>query len=166
MCWNVQEVDGNFSVDSVSRLSLPPSKHRWLSAVAVLPYFNSNSAVNAATPHSQTAIICGDRKGSVHVYHCVLQDTRVNGLPTYQEPVQTLRLHGANGVTSILVHGPYIYTAGRDGVCRKFSFGTDGLLTELSKLKVQFRVLIPRSSKWPGVNEATVLIIVFMSSSQ
>lgn len=144
MCWNIQEDNGKFSVDSVSRLSLPPSKHRWVSAIAVLSYFNSDSAVDVAVPHSQTAIICGDRKGSVHVYHCVLQDVKVNGLPSYQEPVQTFRLHGPNGVTSILAHRPYIYTAGRDGVCRKFSFGTDGLLTELSKFKVQFQVLVPR----------------------
>lgn len=140
MCWNVQEEDGKFSVDSVSCLSLPPSKHRWVSAVTVLSNFNRpESAVDAATP---TTIVCGDRKGSVHVYHSVLRDTKVNGLHTYQDPVQTLRLHGPNGVTSILAREPYIYTAGRDGVCRKFSFGADGLLMELSKFKVKFCVLV------------------------
>lgn len=117
-----------FTISSLASLSLPPSKHRWISAVTLL------SSVPKTDSH--TTVICGDRKGSVHVYHCMFETSKAEESPTYQEPVQSLRLHGPNGVTSIVVHGGYIYTAGRDGSCRRFSLGTDGLLVELSKFKV------------------------------
>ena len=141
MCWNVHEESGKFTISSVARLSLPPSKHRWISAVTVLSDFDSGSAA-ASNSLPTTTIVCGDRKGSVHVYHCVLEDSIVDGPTTYQKPLQTLRLHGSMGVTSIVAHESYIYTAGRDGFCRKFSLGFDGLLTELSKFKVQRGVLV------------------------
>ena len=117
-----------FTVSSLVLLSLPPSKHRWISAVTVLS--------NMPKPDSQTTVLCGDRKGSVHVYHCTYEPSKAKEPSTYQEPVQSLRLHGPNGVTSIATHGGYVYTAGRDGCCRRFSLGTDGLLIEISKFKV------------------------------
>ena len=122
-----------FTISGLASLSLPPSKHRWISAVTILS--------NMPKPDSHTAVtcICGDRKGSVHVYHCTLQASKAeeSSACMYQEPVQSLRLHGPNGVTSIVVHGGYVYIAGRDGCCRRFSLGTDGLLVELSKFKVR-----------------------------
>lgn len=117
-----------FTISSLVLLSLPPSKHRWISAVTILS--------NVPKPDSHTAVICGDRKGSVHVYHCMFEASKAKESPTYQEPVQSLRLHGPNGVTSIVVHGGCVYIAGRDGSCRRFCLGTDGLLVELSKFKV------------------------------
>lgn len=116
------------STSGLASLSLPPSKHRWVSAVTVLS--------DVPTPDAHTTVICGDRKGSVHVYHCTFGASEAEESPTYQEPVQSLRLHGPNGVTSIVVHGGCIYTAGRDGSCRRFSLGMDGLLVQLSKFKV------------------------------
>lgn len=74
----------------------------------------------------------------MHVYHCTFEASKAVESPScvYQEPIQSLRLHGPNGVTSIVVHGGYVYIAGRNGYCRRFSLGTDGLLVELSKFKV------------------------------
>ena len=133
VCWSVHEEDGMFTVSKMTSLSLPHSKHRWISTVTVLSSSNSHSATVA---NPQTTVICGDRKGSVHVYHCIFEPSMAEEPSSYQEPVQSFRLHGPNGVTSIVAHGPYVYTAGRDGFCRKFSLGSDGFLTELSKFKV------------------------------
>ena len=74
----------------------------------------------------------------MHVYHSTLAASKAEESPScvYQEPVQSLRLHGPNGVTSIVILGGYVYIAGRDGYYRRFSLGADGLLVELSKFKV------------------------------
>ena len=126
-----------FTVYSMTSLSLPPSKHRWISAVTVLSNLHFHSTI---VSESQTAVVCGDRKGSVHMYHCTFEPSKAEEIFTYQEPVQSLRLHGPNGVTSIVIHGGYVYTAGRDGYCRKFSLESDGLLIELSKFKVYLMI--------------------------
>ena len=124
--------ESKFTVFSMASLSLPPSKHRWISAVSILSTLPSS--VGSST---QTAVICGDRKGTVHVYHCRLEHSQAEESSTsYMEPVLSLRLHGANGVTSIVIHRDCVYTAGRDGCCRRFSFGSDGFLNKLSLFKV------------------------------
>ena len=134
VCWSICRQGDTFSVSYMTSLSLPPSKHRWISAVAIPSNLHCHSSIRS---ESQTAVIlCGDRKGSLHMYHCTFEPSKAVESLTYQDPVQSLRLHGPNGVTSIVNHGGYIYTAGRDGYCRKFSFGSDGLLIELSKHKV------------------------------
>lgn len=143
MCWSIAEGDGNFVVSRLTSLTLPPSKHRWISAVMFLSSALSSSSATRVDLHTHV-VLCGDRKGSVHVYHCTFESPQADDLPlsSYEQPVQTLRLHGPNGVTSIVAHGPCVYTAGRDGYCRKFSFTSDGLLTELTKFKVDCNVLL------------------------
>ena len=142
VCWNVNEKAGKLTVSRLASLSLPPSKHRWISAVNVLSKSSSHSPAVAASPTTPTTVICGDRKGSLHVYHCVLKPLKAAESATYQDPVQSLRVHGPNGVTSIAAHGPYVFTAGRDGYCRKFSLGNDGLLMEISKFKVHLHGVV------------------------
>lgn len=146
MCWSVCEQGDEFTVSSVASLSLPPSKHRWISAVTLLS--------TVLKSDSQTTILCGDRKGSVHVYHCTFEPSKAKGSSTYQEPVQSLRLHGPNGVTCIVTHGGYVYTAGRDGCCRRFTFGigNDGLLIELSKFKVHVIQISYSSYHWRKIS--------------
>ena len=50
-------------------LSLPPSKHRWVTAAILLPILqSSHSSATSSTEYSSQWIVCGDRKGSIHVY--------------------------------------------------------------------------------------------------
>ena len=74
-----------FAVSKLACFSLPPSKHRWVSSVLVLQDTNTD----ADTPMDDTSIkhntsggesgsrsyivVCGDRKGSLHVYRSRLR---------------------------------------------------------------------------------------------
>lgn len=69
------EKSGTFAVSKLACFSLPPSKHRWVSSVLVLPDNFNTSEDNASSKHPggelescSYCVICGDRKGSVHVY--------------------------------------------------------------------------------------------------
>lgn len=78
VCWSVQRHDlegGCPTVHPLTHLSLPPSKHRWVSAATLLPsppHTEDHSPL--AEPGSPFCwVLCGDRKGSIHVYHTDLQ---------------------------------------------------------------------------------------------
>ena len=110
---------------AVSRVAivfnLPPSKHRWLSAVAVL---------------ERNTFIIGDRRGSVYVYRSEAH-TSDDRQTVFLDAVQAFRgVHGPNGVTCVEVHNGCVYTAGRDGHCRKFAVNSEGSLIEGNKFKV------------------------------
>lgn len=157
VCWSIHEGDGSFTATTVATLHLPPSKHRWISAVRVFKNLKLSSQSDGIPGASlRTVVLCGDRKGSLHVYHCALESTVADELATsYHQPVQSLRVHGPNGVTSIVAHRSHVYTAGRDGYCRKFALTCDGLLTELTKFKVHG--LVCHGVSW---------MLVFMPCSQ
>lgn len=98
---------------------LPWSKHRWLSAVteAALPY-----------------LVCGDKKGSIHLYKLPADGTREEYL---SDPVYSLKgIHGANGVTDLCHNNGHLYSTGRDGFCRQYKISQSGTIVELAKYKV------------------------------
>lgn len=115
-------------MEKLARLSLPPSKHRWLGTIT---HLNSSYSV---IPDSKLSMLGGDRRGSLHLYQPTASDVE-----TVHCPVQTLHgIHGPNGVTDSCVHDGYIYTCGRNGECRKFELSDDGKsLVELVRFKVR-----------------------------
>lgn len=137
-----------FEVSKVGLFTLPPSKHRWISAVLVLnDNSNNTTGSTAATPYcSSKIVICGDRKGSVHLYRCTLDtisNCKAEGVDDNAiSPIQSIRVHGPNGVTCITVCCGYIYSAGRDGYCRQYNVNKDGHLSEVRKFKVISIVVI------------------------
>ena len=77
-------------------------------------------------------IVCGDRRGSLHVYNVPTSDDGTKTL----EPVSSLYgLHGVNGVTSVVYAGGDIYSTGRDGHCRRLALEAGGHITEVSMFK-------------------------------
>ena len=67
------------AVEPLARLSLPPSKHRWVTAATLLPLMptvspeprDSETAAASTTTSIESSscwLVCGDRKGSLHVY--------------------------------------------------------------------------------------------------
>ena len=53
--YNVSGNKTELSIELVSKFSLPHSKHRWSTAVVLFP-------------HSTNLFICGDRRGSIHLF--------------------------------------------------------------------------------------------------
>ena len=78
VCWGVQRHDpegGCPTAHPLAHLSLPPSKHRWVSAATLLP---SPPPTESHTPLAESGssfcwVVCGDRKGSLHLYLTDLQ---------------------------------------------------------------------------------------------
>lgn len=114
LCWKVLE--DPLRVEKVAALTLPPSKHRWLTTVSVL----------RSHPPRGSVVLCGDRKGSLHLYHLSLREDDFEGSPS-QDPIQTLHgVHGPNGVTHSCFHGDgVVYTCGRNGLCLRFALRED-----------------------------------------
>ncbi len=107
----------------VATFTLPSSKHRWLTTVSILKTPGSNSG---------DILLCGDRRGSLHLYQFSTDDF------TYRDPNQTLHgVHGSNGVTYSCFRNNVLYTCGRNGMCRKFVINDNGRLKELAKFKVR-----------------------------
>ena len=80
------EKSGTLAVSKLACFSLPPSKHRWVSSVLVLPDNFNTSEDNASSKHCDEelgprsyCVICGDRKGSVHVYRSRLLPVQLPG---------------------------------------------------------------------------------------
>ncbi|XP_047474856.1 WD repeat-containing protein 6-like isoform X2 [Penaeus chinensis] len=95
--WSLLEVQG--SLVKERNHTLPPCKQRWVSAACIVP----------STVPGGYYLICGDRAGSLHLYH--QEDL---------EPRQSIRgIHGKNGVTSLVIHEGFIYSSGRDGCVRQ-----------------------------------------------
>ena len=99
---------------------LPWSKHRWLSAVAEGP---------------SPFLVCGDKKGSIHLYK--LPTDGHTGVGCLTEPVYSLKgIHGSNGVTHLCYSNGHLYSTGRDGFCRQYKIIQSETLVELAKYKV------------------------------
>lgn len=122
ICWKV-------NLDPLEALklacfTLPVSKHRWLTTISILPHPSPHST------HPFSWVLCGDRKGSLHLYQLTPSDLQSSG------PCQTLAgVHGPNDVTYSCIHENFIYTCGRNGLCRKFQL-ENGKLVELTTFKV------------------------------
>lgn len=97
---------------------LPWSKHRWLSAITEVP---------------SSQLVCGDKKGSIHLYKL---PSDYNGEQI--EPLFTLKgIHGPNGVTYLCYNNGLLYSTGRDGFCRQYKIDqSETALVELAKYKV------------------------------
>ncbi|XP_075618350.1 tRNA (34-2'-O)-methyltransferase regulator WDR6 [Balearica regulorum gibbericeps] len=119
----------------MGRYLLPPCKQRWHTCAAFLPQGG--------------LLVCGDRRGSLLLFPCssspgwaaestgiadggtnpVGEDSGSNletsclsckGALPLEAPLSVLfGLHGKTGVTSVICHGDYIYSTGRDGVYRQ-----------------------------------------------
>ncbi|XP_015495985.1 WD repeat-containing protein 6 [Parus major] len=119
----------------MGRYLLPPCKQRWHTCAAFLP--------------QEGLLVCGDRRGSLLLFSCnsssewaaestsivnggsdpVVEDSSNELEPScllhkeafpLESPLSVLfGLHGKTGVTSVTIHGGYIYSTGRDGVYRQ-----------------------------------------------
>ena len=142
----------------MATFDLPPSKHRWISAVLVLIDPHSlNAHTDSVDAHTDASLsttksdkytfIFGDRKGCVHTYKSSLISLPLDRLDqslsdlTFTTPVHSYPVHGPNGVTCITYHRGFVFSAGRNGYCRKYALNDDGGLTELSKFKVKLEEL-------------------------
>ena len=145
----------------MATFDLPHSKHRWIAALLVL---NDSHSLNAHTEsgedhtdaslrHSTTksesyTILFGDRKGRVHTYKCSFVSLPLDRLDqslsdlAFTAPVHSYPVHGPNGVTCITYHQGFVFSAGRNGYCRKYTLSCDGSLTELSRFKVKLESLV------------------------
>ena len=145
------------AVNPLFRLSLPPSKHRWVTTATLVqasPDGPTSAAAVANTvgesglSSSSCWLMCGDRKGSLHVYQASLtsevctstvkRSTFYASSPSqYVQPLQSLYgVHGPNGVTQVTLRGGHVISCGRDGHCRTFSLLPHKGLTLLNKFKV------------------------------
>ncbi|NXO49743.1 WDR6 protein, partial [Aramus guarauna] len=119
----------------MGRYLLPPCKQRWHTCAAFLPQGG--------------LLVCGDRRGSLLLFPCssspgrAAESARIangstnpvgedcgsdletsclsyKGALPLEAPLSVLfGLHGKTGVTSVICHGDYIYSTGRDGVYRQ-----------------------------------------------
>lgn len=128
---------------------LPPSKHRWISALLTLHNAISLKApdklpegVRKELESGDYIFILGDRKGSLHVYKSPLRPMTMDRLcqsPSaivFTAPTRSYPVHGPNGVTSIEHHNGLVVSAGRNGYCIKYALCGDGSLSELTRFKV------------------------------
>ena len=96
---------------------LPWSKHRWLSAIATGPSCH---------------LVCGDKKGSIHLYKLPLRDDVREGVLI--EPISSLKgIHGSNGVTYLCYNNGHFYSTGRDGYCRQYKINQSDILKEINQ---------------------------------
>lgn len=151
MCWEIRQAP--LEAVKLACWTLPVSKHRWLTTVSILPHSNSFSVGPASPPSPSflpspsSLVLCGDRKGSLHLYQWAH-----NPQESYT-PRQTLQgVHGPNGVTHTCLHQNFIYSCGRNGLCRKFKLDGDRWLVELTTFKVSFDLLVSVSKLSKGVS--------------
>ncbi|XP_076239379.1 trafficking protein particle complex subunit 31 isoform X2 [Calliopsis andreniformis] len=96
-------IEGSITVQSM--YVLPPSRERWLTAVALY----------------QGLLICGDRAGNMHVFEVqesTLYDQK-NNTEMGSEPIQTFtKVHGNIGIQNFIDLDSKLISTGRDGVLR------------------------------------------------
>ncbi|XP_067037076.1 tRNA (34-2'-O)-methyltransferase regulator WDR6-like isoform X3 [Acropora muricata] len=127
--WNIKtclDRDPVFEVSVLYSFVLPPAKQRWVSAVVVLPNHGKEQSVGEATLTIESCVVvCGDRKGSLHLFHpksCVPLNEKPIA-PTHSLPA----IHGKAGVSCLRSHNNAIYSAGRDGVYRQLQISGNRL---------------------------------------
>ena len=155
VCWSVElDVEHDqFRVVRLACFALPHSKHRWVNCVQILPPGCGGHDVpptgglgrlDQLQQQQHTAVILGDRRGSLHMYKAVLEPSSIDEAwerTCQSELVFSLKgLHGPNGVTSIALtsvseQSVRLTTAGRDGYCREIVVDGDRLC-EVSKYRV------------------------------
>ncbi|XP_071505459.1 tRNA (34-2'-O)-methyltransferase regulator WDR6-like [Diadema antillarum] len=99
-----------------AQFTLPPCRQRWATCAVVL---------------DDDRVVCGDRRGSVHLYKCNNCYLQVVG------PVSSLPgLHGKSGTSSICLHEGLLYSTGRDGTYCQISIADSGELRLQNTYKV------------------------------
>ena len=63
----------SYTITPLTYLTLPPSKHRWITSSVILPLVEENLSLedpdyNQLTTSNQLYLVCGDRKGAIHIY--------------------------------------------------------------------------------------------------
>ena len=130
---SIKMLENEVSLHVEHIFTCPESKQRWIAAADV--FIPSRSVLSQQTFNQQNglvdnlkniAFICGDRRGSIHVFS-----------PSSKQPVQSiLGVHGKTGVTQVRVHHNDIYSTGRDGSFRKYTYNSEErLLHMLDKQK-------------------------------
>lgn len=67
-------MNNTFAVSKLACFSLPPSKHRWVSSILVLQDTDGDTDTSrddtsgGESGSRSYIVVCGDRKGSLHVY--------------------------------------------------------------------------------------------------
>ncbi|XP_065176916.1 tRNA (34-2'-O)-methyltransferase regulator WDR6-like isoform X3 [Sycon ciliatum] len=139
--WKVSNLPGSaLDCQLLAEFCLPPCKHRWLSAVAIVHSQDVLSLTDNSPNHPVTSadsdavyVIAGDRKGSLHTYRC---STACQDAAMPQDPVCSLvGVHGKNGVNDIQVCRGCVSSCGRDGHIRQLSIAHPGTLTVCSDRK-------------------------------
>ncbi|XP_072178012.1 tRNA (34-2'-O)-methyltransferase regulator WDR6-like [Diadema setosum] len=122
-----------------AQFTLPPCRQRWATCAVVL---------------DDDRMVCGDRRGSVHLYGC--NPNEIAG------PVSSLPgLHGKSGTSSVCLHEGLLYSTGRDGTYRQISI-TDG-----GELKLQNTYKVYKGFDWLEklifTDEGDILVLGFHS---
>lgn len=142
----VKKTSTSVAIAIKATFSLPHSRQRWVSAASLVKYRN-NSFVD------EFLLVCGDRRGSLHLYE-----------QSSQDPIQSiLGVHGKTGVTRVISVDDCVYTTGRNGVYQKY---------EVDPIKI-FMVLLDRQKACKGmdwiegiwVNEDDVIVYGFYMQS-
>ncbi|CAG5127560.1 unnamed protein product [Candidula unifasciata] len=110
------------------QLSLPPSKHRWITAACSVPSSDKTCSF------SHSFIVCGDKDGSVHLYG-MADGSDCNSEPELKPLNSSVKVHGKAGVTFVCYRDGVVYTAGRDGFYREWKV-LAGYLSQLHGNKI------------------------------
>ncbi|XP_068709317.1 tRNA (34-2'-O)-methyltransferase regulator WDR6-like isoform X1 [Montipora foliosa] len=127
--WNIlvcHDRDPVFEVSALCSFVLPPSKQRWASAVVVLPNpYTEQSVGEDVWTVKSFVVVCGDRKGSLHLFHPENGDLPSEKpiAPTHSLPL----IHGKAGVSHLCCQNNAIYSAGRDGMYRQLRIHSNKL---------------------------------------
>ncbi|XP_070541376.1 tRNA (34-2'-O)-methyltransferase regulator WDR6-like [Ptychodera flava] len=115
--WKVQLSSQQLKVNKLQCYLLPYARQRWVTAVSILD--------------SNKGLVIGDRRGTVHLYQSETKETDQAVGPTQS----LVTVHGKGGVTDACCHGDFIYTAGKDGTYKQYSY-QDNHLHLLNSSKV------------------------------
>ncbi|XP_035825991.1 WD repeat-containing protein 6 isoform X2 [Aplysia californica] len=117
------------SILTQRELSLPPSKHRWVTAACMVPL--SDGPARGAP----ALMVCGDKDGSVHSYTLSPENTS-DADGSQLLPHQTFqKVHSKAGVTYVCYRDGRVHTAGRDGFYRQWEV-KNGALSQLHGNKI------------------------------
>ncbi|XP_072023406.1 tRNA (34-2'-O)-methyltransferase regulator WDR6-like, partial [Amphiura filiformis] len=119
-----------------SKFILPSARQHWATAVSVL---------------ADEGILCGDRRGSLHVYS--YDSNTLGGSHSTGQSLQRLPpchslfgIHGKTGVTSVCLHDGMIYSTGRDGTYRQHILKRDE--EGIAKLQLLNTFKVSKGFQW------------------
>ncbi|XP_041476881.1 WD repeat-containing protein 6-like [Lytechinus variegatus] len=119
--WKVTE-SPSLALHAHAHFTLPPCKQRWATSV---------------TLYGEDRFICGDRRGSVHLYQCShMQNDRPG-------PVSSIPgIHGKAGTSFVCQYDGSVYSAGRDGTYRQYC------ITEQGEIRLENTHKVYKGFEW------------------